>query len=202
VDIIFPPQSECSGLAMAAGAGPALITPTPSTKSQQQTHLQSKRSRGRETSSVGSAGIERRTSGSSSNRVRRAPQAVTTEGAWCCAARPLTSPSPLLVAQTVNPENKTQQQPQTRPQALLTKRNPTRKIFKPHKTIITTTRPTAPSAKPRSRGRIRGTYSRRARSPRLSSKVSSRTKPSHLTPTPTGASRHSEFVYHQAGFHP
>lgn len=95
MEIIFaPPQSECSGLAMAAGAGPAPISPPPSTQSQQQTHLQSKRRRGRETPSVASAGIERRTSSNSSNRVRRAPQAVTTEGAWCCAARPLASSSP------------------------------------------------------------------------------------------------------------
>ncbi|GLJ06714.1 hypothetical protein SUGI_0045970 [Cryptomeria japonica] len=65
---------------------------------QEQSNLQSektkcKRRRRRE----GAAGVEQRTSGSKSSsrdKVRRAPQAVTTEGAWCCVAKPLASPSP------------------------------------------------------------------------------------------------------------
>eukprot|EP00252_Welwitschia_mirabilis_P003455 TRINITY_DN13525_c0_g1_i1.p1 TRINITY_DN13525_c0_g1~~TRINITY_DN13525_c0_g1_i1.p1 ORF type:complete len:665 (+),score=98.79 TRINITY_DN13525_c0_g1_i1:424-2418(+) len=55
----------------------------PSTNQQHSNSTKSKRKK---------AGIDRKSSGN--GRSRRAPQTVTTEGAWCCAARPLASPSP------------------------------------------------------------------------------------------------------------
>lgn len=73
---------------MAAAAAPI-------PQQQEQSNLQTEKSKcKRRRRREGAVGFEQRTSSSSRDKVRRAPQAVTTEGAWCCVAKPLASPSP------------------------------------------------------------------------------------------------------------
>eukprot|EP01018_Ginkgo_biloba_P020175 Gb_12306 [translate_table: standard] len=108
-----------------AAAAPAAIPPPPCTQSesQSQSHSKPKRRRRRETTITTTAtGFEPRTTtinattsydNSTATKVRRAPQAVTTEGAWCCVAKPISSPSPPPPRRTNSSSSKSREQPQS-----------------------------------------------------------------------------------------